>query len=323
MSQTVAPGQEPSTSPLERSFLDDVLHGLASRERNIPCKWLYDARGSLLFEEICRTNDYYVTRIELGLLREWARLWASHAGRNTELLEPGAGSGEKAVLLLSQLEAPSGYLPLDISASATELAVRSVARARPNLHIDARQGDFTAPHFEVARLPGSQRRLLFFPGSTIGNFDPGQRAKLLPTFRSWLQPGDLFLVGIDLVKDVRVLERAYDDRDGVTAAFNLNLLGRLQRELNATVDAHRFRHRAVYNEVERRIEMHLVSQWPNTVSIGEHHFRFSTGESIHTENSHKFEVDEFAEEVAGFGFRLIDQRRDAMHYFSHQLFEAT
>lgn len=303
------------------SFLRDVVRGLQSRERNIPCKWLYDAKGTALFEQICGTRDYYVTRVEMGLLQTHARAWAAHAGEGTEVLEPGAGSGEKAAVLLSEMLAPAGYLPLEISPSASELAQRTVARRCPGLPIEPRIGDFTVAH-HVARLTRSKRRLLFFPGSTIGNFEPAERAGLIQNFRSWLRPGDLFLVGVDLVKERGVLEQAYDDREGVTSAFNLNLLRRMQTELNASVSMDAFRHRAVFNESRRRIEMHLVSERRHTLSVGGHNFTFLPGEFIHTENSHKFTVQEFAEEVARFAFRPLEHREDPSQYFSLQLFEA-
>jgi L-histidine Nalpha-methyltransferase len=310
--------------PLQhRPFLRDVLAGLAAKQRNIPCKWLYDARGTALFEQICRTNDYYVTRTELGLLRENAKIWAAHAGPNVELLEPGAGSGEKAAILLSEMVDPAGFIPFDISPTATQLAAQTVSGRCPGLPIEARIGDFTDAHDRVPRLATSQRRLLFFPGSTLGNFDRRERSQVLRTFRGWLQPGDLFLVGVDLIKDRGVLERAYDDREGVTAAFNLNLLARAQRELHASLDVRGFRHRAVFNNLAQRIEMHLVSERRQTVSVGQQRFEFLPGEFIHTENSHKFETREFAEEVRAFGFRLIDRRQDSLEYFSHLLFEAT
>lgn len=303
------------------TFLRDVVRGLNSQERSIPCKWLYDANGTSLFEQICRTNDYYVTRVEMGVLRAYARSWAHYAGQGTEVLEPGAGSGEKAAVLLSEMFEPAGYLPLDISAAASELAQRTVARRCPGLPIAPRIGDFTVAQ-QVARLTHSKRRLLFFPGSTIGNFEPAERAALIENFRSWLRAGDLFLVGVDLVKERGVLEQAYDDREGVTSAFNLNLLRRMQTELHAAVNVDAFRHRAVFNENRRRIEMHLVSDRRQTVSVGGHHFPFLPGEFIHTENSHKFTVQGFADEVARFAFRPIEHREDDLQYFSLQLFEA-
>lgn len=301
-------------------FLRDVVRGLRSTERSIPCKWLYDARGTSLFEQICRTSDYYVTRVEIALLHKYARALAARAGSGIELLEPGAGSGEKAAALLLEMVEPAGYLPLDISPAASELAQRTVARRCPGLRIEPRVGDFTVAQ-QVGRLDNSKRRLLFFPGSTIGNFDVDERATLFRNFRNWLRPGDLFLAGVDLLKERTVLERAYDDRDGVTAAFNLNLLHRMQTELDAIVDVKAFRHRAVFNEGQRRIEMHLVSQQQQDLSVGGHSFRFMPGEFIHTENSHKFDVREFAAEVAAFGFQLLERREDESCYFSLQLFE--
>ncbi len=323
MSPISATARRSAAQTTHQQFLSDVVSGFGNQPRSIPCKWLYDARGSELFEQICSTDDYYVTRTEMGLLDRHAVDIARRVGPGVEILEPGAGSGEKASLLLTALARPAAYLPLDISPAATEQAVSVVGRAHPALAVEPRVGDFMRVSAEgVPRVTASSRRLLLFPGSTLGNFSTAERRPLLRQFRNWLAPGDLLLLGVDLVKDVAVLERAYDDAQGVTAAFNLNLLERMRRELGARVEPNRFRHRAIYNEREQRVEMHLVSCEDQLVTLDGHPYSFRRGEFIHTENSHKFLPVPLSREVEHAGFRLLQRWEDERAYFSLQLYVA-
>lgn len=284
-----------SNSGSDLEFLGDVLAGLSRPQKALPPKYFYDAAGSRLFERICRLPEYYVTRAELALTRTHIGAIARFAGRGCELVEYGSGESLKTRLLIKALR-PAAYLPVDISSAALADAEKRLAREFPWLRIVPVHGDFSRP----LALPAPRAaRVVYFPGSTIGNLTPEEAHAFLAMTRD---QAARMLVGVDLRKDARVLHAAYNDAAGVTAQFNLNLLERINRELGADFSLKRFAHYAYYNPVRGRVEMHLVSLVRQTVRIGRHRFAFEAGESIHTENSYKYSIEGFRALAARAGF---------------------
>jgi dimethylhistidine N-methyltransferase len=287
-----------------RSDLEaDVTAGLAKRRKAIPPKHFYDAEGSRLFEAITVLPEYYPTRTEIALLRRSAAEIASRIPDGAALVEFGSGASTKTRVLLDAAPQIAVYAPIDISASALEAAAQAIRADYPRLTVSPLRDDFT----NALRLPPeTQGRPVvgFFPGSTIGNFTPEEARAFLQAAHRLLGSGAAFLVGIDLVKDPATLVAAYDDAQGVTAAFNLNLLTRINRELGADFDLDGFEHQAIWNAEDSRIEMHLVSRRAQTVRIGDRRYDFAEGETIHTENSCKFTIDGFADLAARSGWRL-------------------
>jgi dimethylhistidine N-methyltransferase len=278
------------------TFREDVVAGLSLPQKALPPKYFYDAAGSKLFEKICRLPEYYLTRAELALTRKHISAIARFARRGCELLEYGSGESLKTRLLIRALR-PKAYLPVDISPTALGHAARRLSREFPWLRILPIVADFSRP----LDLPaGKVPRVAYFPGSTIGNLTPEEAHGFLARGRAHAQR---MLIGVDLKKDANVLHAAYNDRRGVTAAFNLNLLERINRELGADFHLRRFSHYAFYNAAQGRIEMHLLSLENQVVKIGRHRFRFERGESIHTENSYKYSVESFRALAANAGFR--------------------
>ncbi len=277
------------------SFLDDVVAGLSLPQKALPPKYFYDAAGSKLFERICRLPEYYLTRAELSLTRKNISSIGKFAGLGCELLEYGSGESLKTRLLIRALQ-PKAYLPVDISQTALQGAARRLAREFPWLRVLPVVADFSRP----LELPQAKaRRVAYFPGSTIGNLTPEEAHGFLARNRAL---ADRMLVGVDLRKDANVLHAAYNDARGVTAAFNLNLLVRINRELGGDFDLRSFAHYAFYNAAYGRIEMHLVSSKRQKVRIGAHRFAFERGESIHTENSYKYSLEGFRTLAAQAGF---------------------
>ena len=298
----------------ETHFLDDVLAGLSRPQKALAPKYFYDARGSALFEAICHQPEYYPTRTELALTRAHLGDIARFAGRGCELVEFGSGASVKTRLLIRRLR-PAHYVAIDISQSALRLATARLAREFPWLPITAVVGDFSRP-VDLPRALG--RRVAYFPGSTIGNLLPQEAEGFLRMTRSLVGRGGAMLIGVDCKKDANVLHAAYNDARGVTAAFNRNLLSRMNAELGANFKLRRFRHYAFYNASCGRVEMHLVSLARQRVAIGRHRFDFDVGETIHTENSHKYSVQEFQEFARDAGFMprkvWLDRRgRFALH----------
>lgn len=290
-----------SAQVLADSFREDVVAGLSRAQKSVPPKYFYDAAGSRLFERICRLREYYPTRTELALTRGHLADISRFAGRGCALLEYGSGESLKTRLLLRSLR-PSVYMPVDISEAALRLAVKRLAREFPRLGTVAVVGDFSHP-LKMPAYRGGARRIVYFPGSTIGNLAPDEAHAFLRMTRAQVGLQGAMLVGVDLKKDANVLHAAYNDARGVTAAFNLNLLARINRELGADFDLPRFSHYAFYNAALGRVEMHLVSLAAQTVRIGRFGFSFQIGESIHTENSYKYSVDDFRALAAKAGFR--------------------
>lgn len=300
MDARLAPAFSPAPAPTPDSFAHNLMAGLGRSPKEIACKYFYDAEGSNLFDAICALPEYYQTRTETRLLQRHAAEIAALIGPGAEIVEFGAGSLRKVRILLNALERPAGYSPLDISGAYLGKVARELAREYPRLRLRPVVADFTLP-LDIPALPGDPRRAGFFPGSTIGNFKPDAAMTLLRRMRGALQGGGL-LVGVDLVKDPRLLHAAYNDGAGVTAAFNKNLLARANRELDADFDLDGFAHYAPYNAAAHRIEMYLVSLRRQTVQVGGREFTFAAGEPVHTEDSHKYTIENFREMAARAGF---------------------
>lgn len=310
------------TEDAERdAFLADALRGLGQPQKTLPCKYFYDAEGSKLFDQICQLPEYYPTRTELGILHAHAAEMARCLGREALLIEYGSGSSVKTRLLLDRLERPAAYVPVDISGDHLFETALSLRLDYPGLPVLPVCADFTA-EFRLPKPPGPvARRTIYFPGSTIGNFAEKAAVELMAGVARRVGPGGGFLVGVDLKKDLRVLERAYDDAEGVTAAFNLNLLARMNRELDADFDLRRFEHRARWNEAAGRVEMHLVSRTRQVAHIDGEPIQFSAGESICTEHSHKYSVEGFAHLARQAGLAVRHVWTDRRRFFSVQYLE--
>ena len=268
------------------AFRADVLGGFALRPRAIPARWFYDRRGSELFEAITELPEYYPTRTETAILRDCCAEVARIAGEGRAVVEFGSGSSTKTPLLLSAV-APAAYVPIDISGDFLRQSSAALSSAFPGLPVLPVEADFMAPITLPAEI-ADLSKLGFFPGSTIGNMIPHASVDLLRAMRQSLGEGAMLLIGMDRIKDERVLTAAYDDAAGVTAAFNLNLLDRINRELGGTIPLHAFRHRALWNDERGRIEMHLEAVDDVAFTIEGRSFAMVAGETIHTENSHKF-----------------------------------
>lgn len=284
------------------SFRDAVLGGLASSPKSIPPTYFYDARGSELFEQICNLPEYYPTRTETGILRRYASDIAHRIGPNAQIVEYGSGASDKVRMILDALEAPVAYMPVDISGEYLGDVAERLAVDYPHLEVTAVVADYRYPFAVPAPRRRARAQASLFTGSTIGNFTPEEAMGFLRHAARRLAGGGALVIGADLRKEPRLLHAAYNDSAGVTAAFNLNLLTRINRELDGTFDVSAFDHYAFYNPVENRIEMHLVSRRPQRVTISGRSFYFATGESIHTENSYKFDVDGFRDMARRAGF---------------------
>jgi dimethylhistidine N-methyltransferase len=288
--------------PRGDAFLEDVLAGLAGAQKSIPPKYFYDKHGCELFEAICDLPEYYLTRTELGILRSQAAEFAQFAGPDVELIEFGSGAQEKTRALVDALR-PSLYVPVDIAGDALRAASEKLAAEYPWLNIMGICADYTRPLAlpEFGGVP-VRRKLVFFPGSTIGNFTPAEALVFLKQARKAAGRGGILLIGVDLKKDKRILDSAYDDSRGVTAQFNLNLLARINRELEGDFQLNRFRHKAFYDPVLGRVEMHLESLYSQFVHVSGKRFDFRAGETIHTEISCKYSLEEFRDLGRKAGF---------------------
>ncbi|MFG1241723.1 L-histidine N(alpha)-methyltransferase [Xanthobacter sp. V7C-4] len=295
-------------------FRADVLFGLSQPQKTVPPKYFYDEAGSRLFDLICRLPEYYPTRCEVAILKARAGEIGDLMGPGASLVEFGSGSSIKVRLLLDAMAEPAAYVPIDISGPHMRAAVARLAEDYPGVAMLPVEADFT----QAVRLPplGDGRRVGFFPGSTIGNFTPDAATAFLAHVGEVLGVGSSLVIGFDLAKDWSVLEAAYDDRQGITAAFNLNLLARINREVGADFDPGAFRHKAFFNAGESRIEMHLESVREQEVRIGRHHFAFARGETIHTENSYKFSADAFLALARHAGWRMRRMWTDPKGWFA-------
>lgn len=308
--------------PAVEDILGEVLAGLQRTPKSLPSKLFYDARGSALFEQICAQPEYYLTRTELGILQSRMCDIASAIGEHVLVLEFGSGSGIKTRLLLDGLASVSGYIPIDISKAALTASAEALQLAFPALPILPVCADFTAA-FELPTPPRTiRRRLMFFPGSTLGNFAPAAAIALLRRMRSLVGNGGQLLLGVDMKKDPARLEAAYNDAAGITAAFTLNLLTRLNRELGADFEPGQFQHRARYHALAGRIETHLVSRCAQTVQIRGHRIMFSQGEAMLVEYSTKYAQADIERLATQSGFRVTEVFSDCDGDFSLQLLEA-
>jgi dimethylhistidine N-methyltransferase len=295
-----------------------VLRGLSRPRKAIPCKYFYDERGSALFEEICQLDEYYLTRTEMAILRAHISEMAEAIGSHCELIELGSGSSLKTRLLLTHLRAAAAYLPVDISREPLERSARALAGKFPGLRVIPVHADFTTTFSLPPALEPETRRVVFFPGSTMGNFSPAAAVRLLQTIARLVGSGGGLLIGIDLDKAEEIVVPAYNDRRGITAQFNLNILARINRELGADFDLSEFAHQAAYLRVKERVEIHLVSRKQQFVQIAGTEFEFDEGERIHTENSYKYSLAHFSSLTSRVGFKLAREWLDAKGYFSVQ-----
>ncbi|AJP59964.2 dimethylhistidine N-methyltransferase [Pandoraea vervacti] len=308
----------------ENAFATDVLAGLSHTPKSLPSVWLYDQRGSELFEDITGLDEYYQTRTETALLGECAAAIADVIGPDAVVVEFGSGSSRKTPLLLDALVTPRAYVPVDIADDFLDDAVAALARRCPGIPMLPVRADFTRPFHLPPQLRNTQGpRLGFFPGSTIGNFAPAQAAAFLAHVGKMLGPRRRMVVGVDACKDPAVLLPAYDDARGVTAQFDLNVLVRINRELDGDLPLDAFRHEARFNAAASRIEMHLVAQRPFTATVLGRRFGFTAGESIHTENSYKYGKTEFRALAHSAGWDIERVWLDARARFAVYLLRPT
>jgi len=305
-------------APQADDFLRDVLDGLTDEPKRLPCKYFYDERGSQLFEQICDLPEYYPTRTEIGILQKYGPEIADAIGSKCAVIEYGSGSGLKTETLLAHLHEPNAYFPVDISREHLQQSAAAIDEKFPGLAVIPVCADFTQPFELPTELVNGSRKIAYFSGSTIGNFEIDEAIDLLEGMASLCGPSGGMLIGVDLVKARHVLEAAYDDSEGVTAEFNKNVLRRANADLDADFDLGGFEHRAIFNEADSRVEMHLVSRREQEVTIAGRSIHFDAGETIHTENSHKYTLESFAEIAAQAGLRVEQVWTDEREYFSVQ-----
>jgi dimethylhistidine N-methyltransferase len=300
----------------DSQFLADVVRGLRQNPKQLSCKYFYDARGSALFDAICKLDEYYLTRTELAIMRRHSREMAEAIGPDASLIELGSGSSIKTRLLLNRLKNLAAYVPVDISRRHLFATARRLAERYPQITIRPVCADFADPL--SLRLPeaDSTRCVVYFPGSTIGNFEQSYAAAMLAQISALIGHGGGLLISIDLQKDIAILEAAYNDAQGVTAEFNLNLLARINRELGGNFNLNQFAHWAFYDRLFHRIDIRLVSRCDQNVQIGPQQFDFRTGECILTEYSHKYTIDIFEQMALRSGLRLVQCWLDDRQYFA-------
>lgn len=304
-------------APVEESFEDAALAGLSRAQKEIPCRFLYDRRGSALFEAICELPEYYVTRTEMGILRARAGAIAELVGPRAQLVEFGSGASRKVRLLLDALTDLVAYVPIDISKAFLRQAASGVAADFPDVEVSAICADYSEPRrLPVLPVARGGRRVGFFPGSTIGNLMPDEAVSFLSGCREALGPGSGMIVGVDLKKDRALLHDAYNDAAGVTAEFILNILDRMNRELGADFDRARFTYEAFYNAEAGRIEIYIVSTMAQIVTVARQPIAFTAGERLHAEYSYKYTIDEFGELARRAGFRPVECWTDDAALFS-------
>lgn len=318
METTVQPLPLVDQAPETESFRDAVLRGLRKPEKQIPSKFLYDERGSKLFDRICELDEYYPTRTEIGIMQEHVGAMVEAIGSRARLLELGSGSSRKTRILLDHLDDLSVYVPVDISRTHLQAAADTIAKAYPEVLVQPLCADYTTS-FPLPDPPRPvSRTVAYYPGSTIGNFQPDEACRFLARIADVVDEDGGLLIGVDLKKDVDILEAAYNDAAGVTAAFNKNLLRRMNRELDGTFDLDRFEHQSVWNDEEGCIESYLRSVEAQTVTVAGKTFSFAEGEAIHTEYSYKYTLEAFAELAGEAGYTIQDVWTDDRSYFSVQ-----
>src|SRR6266480_5444706 len=301
--------------PARSSFVRDVLAGLTARPKRLPPKYFYDETGAQLFEQITALPEYYLTRCELELLRERARDMARFFPPGSALVEFGSGSSKKVRILLASAPTIAAYVPVDISSQMLVQEAQELRRDHPRLAVLPVEADFTKP-FTLPAAAAGMAHTGFFPGSTIGNFEPHEAGAFLRHAGRMLGHRATLIIGVDLVKEVSILHAAYNDAAGLTAKFNLNLLARINRELDGDFDLEAFNHRAFYNSERHRIEMHLVSKRRQKVSVSGRAIEFRPGETIHTENSYKYTLEHFRTLARGAGWTPVAVWTDSDKNFS-------
>lgn len=294
---------------LNCEFASDTLRGLAKKPRSLSCKWFYDENGSKLFEEITQTDEYYPTRVETMLLQKLVPTLAELVPALAVVIEPGSGSSVKTRILLGSQPNLQTYIPIDISKDFLLSSAKQLEREFPQLEIAPLVADFSSSLPRLS-LPDNSERMVFFPGSTIGNFAPQEARQLLRNIRRFSGKKAWLLIGVDMTQNEDLLMAAYNDARGITARFNQNILIRANRELGADFDTELFQHSAHFNPSERRIEMHLVSIQKQTVRINGHTFYFEPGETIHTENCYKYRREDFEAMSRDCGWRLVQDWED-------------
>ncbi len=307
----------PTEPSIDQSFLQDVIVGLGQETKQLPCKYFYDQRGSRLFDQITQLDEYYPTRTERAIIEEYATEMAVQIGQRAMLVEFGSGSSTKSRILLDALkDSLAAYVPLDISDEHLLATVSSLREAYPDMEILPLVADFTA-HFELPKASSPvSHAAVFFPGSTIGNFTPDSATQMLARIARIVGVEGGLLIGIDLQKDIEMIEAAYNDTDGVTDEFNLNVLHRINDELDGDFHVDQFRHKAVYNEQHDRVELFVVSNRKQIVSIGDHQFEFERDEHVLTEYSHKYTINGFSKMAATAGFSLHKSWTDEDQLFA-------
>ena len=317
MSQVTAIKQSNIT---DTEFLNDVISGLTQQQKTLPCKYFYDDKGAALFEQITSLQEYYVTRTELSILEQYSQSIAQMLPENLSIIEPGCGSGKKVAYLLALIANVKTFVPFEISEEMLSYSLAHLSPLFPDLAISPLLGDFT--HSQMVKqltkdtALDSQTNLVYFPGSTLGNFAPVKAIEIMNNFHRLCGVNGYVLIGIDLVKERQVLLDAYNDKAGVTAAFNKNLLQRINNELNGTFNLDNFSHESRFNEQHSRIEMHLVSNCNQSVVINDQQIDFIEGESIHTENSHKYTLESFKQLAAQANLKLEQTWQDDSNYFA-------
>lgn len=311
------PQAYPTTYDANEAFYNDVIMGLSKNPKELPCKYFYDERGSIIFTQICNTADYYVTRTECQLMENIVPELAAMVGSGATIIEFGSGEGKKIRQLLGSLTKPFAYVPIEIS---SEILNHSAAKLKMEFNevaiypvVADYMGDITLPR-QIAAM--NNRKVVYFPGSTISNFTPEEATHFFKKISALLKPGDGFIIGVDLIKSPNKLHRAYNDSEGVTKAFNLNILQRVNNELGGNFNLDLFEHYAYFDPVKRRIEMHLISLCDQWVKIGTMKVHFKHGESIHTENSYKFTLSDVSKMGFNAGFRNVKMWTDPENLFS-------
>ena len=317
MSQVTAIKQSNIT---DTEFLNDVISGLTQQQKTLPCKYFYDDKGAALFEQITSLQEYYVTRTELSILEQYSQSIAQMLPENLSIIEPGCGSGKKVAYLLAHMEKVKTFVPFEISEEMLSYSLAHLSPLFPDLAISPLLGDFT--HSQMVKqltkdtALDSQTNLVYFPGSTLGNFAPVKAIEIMNNFHRLCGVNGYVLIGVDLVKERQVLLDAYNDKAGITAAFNKNLLQRINNELNGTFNLDNFSHESRFNGQHSRIEMHLVSNCTQSVIINDQQIDFIEGESIHTENSHKYTLESFKQLAAQANLKLEQTWQDDSNYFA-------
>ncbi len=312
---------ESAVPPTTSDLLSDVIAGLSSDPRTLPCKYFYDERGAALFQKICELPEYYITPTEIDILDRHRAEIASQVGPNIELIGLGTGAGTKTRILIEALDKPAVYVPIDISEKQLRKSSMLFRKIFPSLEILPVCADYLQPVVLPSPRHKAARNVVYFPGSTIGNFEPNEALEFLHRIANVSGRGGGLLIGVDLQKNPSVIEAAYNDKAGVTAQFNLNLLVHINRETGANFDLNRWQHRAIYNSEAGRIEMYLISVPDQTVHIGDREFHFRAGERILTEHSYKHTPESFISlaRQAGFDFVKLwtdDARLFGVFYFS-------